>query len=304
MINLLQKLGSKNYYSFFTSIFRIFICVHLIKDIIFSLPYIPLLYKSTSFLPPVSTNLLEYININPLLIRDNYNVFLFFYLLFICFFFFGIGKYLSAFVLFLLYEIQQRLGYIVLNGGDNLLKFILMYMVFIDSYKYFSITKLQFKNATSKFLGIFISNMAAFSICLHICLAYFLSAWHKIHADVWFNGIATYYTLSLERFRGTKLNPYLAKNEYFVTFSTYFTMLVEIYFPVLIWFKKTKKIISLCAISLHIAIYFFMMIYDFQLIFIMSQGFFFSNKQWICFINKSRRYFKSIFFIKKTKLAI
>lgn len=301
--NKISQIGTKNYYSFYAALFRLFICFHLLKDLVSTWKHFNLLYKGNSFLPQSPTDLLEYFAIAPSLIRNYYEFFLMAYVLFICLFFFGIGKYFTALVLFILYELQQRLGYIILNGGDNLLKFILLYMVFIDSYKYFSISPLKIKNAGVKYVLTFLSNTAAFSICLHLCLAYFLSAWHKIHADVWFNGVATYYTLSLERFRGTSWNLLLVKNGIFVTISTYFTMLVEIYYPVLIWFKKTKKVISICAIFLHIGIYIFMMIYDFQIIFIMVQGFFFTNHQWISLINKYRNYWGKIYFkFKKTIL--
>jgi len=190
----------------------------------------------------------------------------------------------------------------ILNGGDNLLKFIMLYMIFIDSYKYFSINKIEYKNSTTRYLSNVLSNMGGLSVCIHICFAYFISGWHKIHADVWFNGVATYYTLSLDRFKGTPWNASLAKNGIFVTISTYFTMLVEIYYPVLIWFKRTKKTISICAILMHIGIYVFMMIYDFQIAFIMTQGFFFSNKQWVLLINKAK--FKTHSLIKKFNNAI
>ena len=59
------------------------------------------------------------------------------------------------------------------------------------------------RNTKNKFVGlkIFFSNLAGFSICLHLCFIYFISAIHKIHADVWFNGVATYYTFNIERFK-------------------------------------------------------------------------------------------------------
>ncbi len=285
----IDKLGEKNNYAFYASLFRLFICFHLLKKIILSWQYISLLYKSTSFLPPSPTYLLEMINIDTMTIRSHYEIFISFYIVVILLYFFGIGKHFTALLLYILYELQQRMCHLVLNGGDNLLKFIMLYMIFVDSYKYFVISKIQYKNSKIRYFSNVFSNLGGISVCLHLCMAYFLSGWHKVHADVWFNGVATYYTLSLERFKGTPFNEMLVKNGAFVTITTYYTMLVEIYFPVLIWFKKTKKVISLAAISLHIGIYVFMMIYDFQIVFIMVQGFFFSNEKWIRLINKYKR---------------
>ena len=183
--------------------------------------------------------------------------------------------------MFVFYEFLQSLCPIILNGGDNLLKFIMLYMIFINSYKYFSINKSN--NSTP--LNNLITNLAGYSICIHLCLAYFFSAIHKIHADVWFNGIATYYTLSLERFRGTSFNLDLAKNGFLVTISTYITILIELSYPFLIWFKRTKLLMIISAILLHVSIYVLMMIYDFQLVFIFVQGFFLSNRFWLNFVS-------------------
>jgi len=261
-----------------------------------------LLYKSNSFLPPAPTYILELANIDTSFFREHFNLFMFCYIIIILLYFFGIGKHFTAIVLFLFFEIIQRMCHMVLNGGDNLLKFIMLYMIFIDSYKYFTITKIKYNNSIIRYLSNALSNLGGLSVCIHICFAYFLSGWHKVHSDVWFNGVATYYTLSLERFKGTPFNDFLARNGVFVTISTYFTMLVEIYYPVLIWFKKTKKAISICAISMHIGIYVFMMIYDFQIAFIMAQGFFFSNKQWVVVINKAK--FKTNSLIKRFNNAL
>lgn len=290
----INNLGTKNHYALYSAIFRLFICVHLLKSLFFTWSYLNLLYRGNSFLPPSPTFLLEIFSINSSILREHIQVFLSFYVLVILFYFFGIGKYLTAILLCLCYELIQRMCHLVLNGGDNLMKFILIYMIFVDSYQYFSISKIKFKSSTKRYLGNYFSNVGCFSICLHLCLAYFISGWHKIHADVWFNGVATYYVFSLERFKGTPFNDSLVKNGFFVTATTYFTMIVEIYYPILIWFRKTKKVVSLCAILLHTGIYIFMMIYGFQLVFIMVQGFFFSNKQWVKLLNKYKHKFKML----------
>ncbi len=70
-------------------------------------------------------------------------------------------------------------------------------MIFIDSYNYFSIKPKVYKNSEITKFNVFLFNIGGYSICLHLCLAYFISAIHKIHADVCINGNATYYNLSL-----------------------------------------------------------------------------------------------------------
>ncbi len=283
MKKIIDNLSRKNLFSFYSSFFRIFICFHLLKKIILTWEYKELIYSSNSFYIYDEAALFDFFNINQLLIRDNFLLFYFIYFILILFYFFGIGKYIMAILLYVFFEIFQNLCPVVLNGGDNLLKFIILYMIFIDSYTYFKINPIIIKKQNINLFRNFLSNIFGFAICIHLCLVYFISAIHKIHSDVWFNGVATYYTLSLDRFRGTSLNLNLAKNGVFVTISTYGTILIELFYPVLIWFKKTKIPIIFLAITLHISIYIFMMIYDFQLIFIFIQGFFIPNNVWIKF---------------------
>lgn len=285
--NLIFHLESENIFSFYTAIFRIFICFHLVKKIFLQWDFFDILYRGNSFFIPDNSPF-EALGINGEFIRQNFNIYLFLYLTLIVLFLFGIGRNFTAFGIFICLEIQQRLCYTILNGGDNLFKFAVLYMIFINSYEFFVLKKKV--NVPSKISSL-ISNLATYSILIHLCLVYFISAVHKIHADVWFNGVANYYILSSERFRGTPINPQLAKNGVFVTFTTYLTIAIELFYPILIWLKKTRNIMIFLALSLHIGIYIFMMIYDFQIVFIAIQGFFIPNKIWLYWYTAIRKKF-------------
>jgi len=276
----LKNFQYNNKHSIYLSAFRIFVCLYILKDICLSWGFIDLLYTGNSLLPATPSVLLEYLSISTDFFRENIKYFLLFYITSTLFFFFGIGKNFTALIVFICFDINQRLCHITLNGGDNLLRFILLYLIFTDCYRYFSIKPLTVKNESVKKLVNLSTNLAVLSICMHLCWVYFSSALHKIHADVWFNGVATYYTMSLERFSGTPFNDILAKNALFVTISTYFTIVVEMFFPVLVWFRQTKWFFLAAGVMLHLGIFIFMMIYGFQLIFIATYGFFITDKEW------------------------
>lgn len=281
MLTKIKKLlfffESENIFSFYTAVFRVFICFHILKKIFLQWDFFEILYRGNSFFIPDNSQF-ESLGINGDFFRQNFNIYLFIYLTLIILLLFGIGRNLTALGVFICLEIQQRLCYTILNGGDNLFKFLVLYMIFINSYEFFVLKK---KIRANPSISNLISNLATYSICIHLCLVYFISAIHKIHADVWFNGVANYYILSSERFRGTSINSELAKNGIFVTLTTYFTIAVELFYPILIWIKKTRILMIISALILHIGIYIFMMIYDFQIVFIVVQGFFISNKTWV-----------------------
>lgn len=288
------RLEEKNNYAFYLSVFRVFVCLHLIKTIIFQWPFLDILYGPSSFLSPHNTILTELFGVHSNWIREHYQGFMMVYLLVIVLYLFGVGKNLTALALVLLLEVQQRLCPVILNGGDNLLRFVMLYMVFADSFQYFSIKTKPFKNETRRRLCNLCSNLAVLAITIHLCLVYFWSAFHKIHSDVWFNGVATYYILSLAQFKGTSFNDALTANGYFVTLSTYFTLLVEMFFPVLIWFRQTRIPALVCGLLLHIGIYIFMMIYGFEIIFIMLYGFFLTDREWFRILHKFADYLNPI----------
>jgi hypothetical protein len=275
----LLRLGSQNNYSVYSSVFRVFVAILLFKELVSLWIYAPIIFQDESFLVPSNSMFFGLIK-GASFFRENIYFFMGVYGGTIILYAFGIGKRITAILVFFCFDLLQRLCPVILNGGDNLLKFLLLYLIFIDSYNYLSIRKLTCRTKYSIYYNNFLSNLFGLCICIHLAFVYFISGLNKIHADVWFHGVATYYTLQLERFMGTSWNVRIANNPLFVTISTYFTLFIEAFYPALVWFKQTKKIIIVCAILMHIGIYIFMMIYDFQLIFIMTQGFFFSNAQW------------------------
>lgn len=274
------SLTLENNYSFYLSFFRVFSCLLLLKQVVFSWGFLPLLYTDAGYLTPMHRSISEFfISFDSYLVREHIYIFFGVYIMFLILMLFGVGKNVTAIIVFLLYDIVQKLCPQILNGGDNFLRFILLYLAFADSFKYFSIS--GYEGARFYKLRCLASNLAGISICMHLCLIYFISAIHKIHADVWFNGVATYYTFNIERFNGTAFNTSLANSAIFVVLTTYGTWLLELLYPILIWNKMLKKYLVPSAILLHLGIGIFMMLYDFQLIFIFVQGFFFTNQQWL-----------------------
>ncbi|MFD0863478.1 hypothetical protein ACFQ1M_14780 [Sungkyunkwania multivorans] len=283
----LLNLESENKFAIYLSIFRVFIAFHLLKKIFLQWDYLPILYSNKSFIAHSdTTNFFSFVFENDWL-RDNYTIFLGLYVFIVIIYAFGIGKNVVALALYLLYKINTDLNGYAANGGDNLLEFIMLYMIFADSFKYLTINKVsKVKNPSLEKIKNVFSNLAGYSIIIHLCIAYFVSGINKAHADVWFNGVATYYTFSLESYQGTSFNKSLALNGYFVTISTYATILIELYFPVLVWFRKLRNIMLVLMGGIHVGIYIFMAIYDFEILFLSTYGFFFSNDEWKSFLRR------------------
>ena len=266
---------NKKYY-IATSLFRLYLAFHIFKKYLLYFFQKELLYGNKTFIHLNNDLLLSFLNIDISTLREFSGLLLSLTLLFSLFFGMGIGRNWSCLILFILVEIIQRINGVILNGGDNYLKFILLYMCFVDSYGYFTLfkskTRVNKKHGTLTYLGLL-------SIKIHLCVIYFVSAIYKINAKVWFTGVANYYIFNLERFMGTSLNFILSKNSYFVTLSTYLTLFWELSFSYLIWLRKTKIFILVMGVFIHLGIYVFMMIHDFEILFIAVYILFFTDSE-------------------------
>lgn len=279
---LINTLSEKNLFSNYLPIFRLYIVYHIIKKVYLSWGSISIL--TGGFLE--SQNAL--FNNSSFLMYKIGGLPLFFIILIVAtiFYGFGIGKRVTVLILAIsLYAFNNQIIAPFGNGGDNYLTFIIIYLIFTDSFDFFSFSKINYKNQSLSNLSNFVSNLAVYSIMIHICLIYFVSFIHKIHSDVWYNGVATYYILNLERYT-SPFNHLFSKNAFFIGFSTYFTLAFELLFPLFIWDKRYRNILLISGILMHLGIYFSMMIYDFSILFMMVYGFFLSNKEWNHFYKK------------------
>lgn len=277
---VLEVLSKENMFSKYAAIFRVFISFHIIKKVYLGWGSLSLVYGTIVETKSTITSWIPFVN----LFGQEIPLLSIFLVLLSFLFAFGVGKSLTALLLFICVYFNGEIIYLHSNGGDNLLTYVCLYLIFVNSYDYLSFKKIEYKNSKIKNLSVMVSNLAVYSIMIHLCLVYFVSFIHKIHADEWYNGVATYYILNLERYN-SPLNHLFSKNAFVVGFSTYFTLAFELFFPILIWNKNFRNILLLSGIGLHLGIYFFMMIYDFEILFIMIYGFFLTNQEWTHIIN-------------------
>lgn len=286
---------------FVLSIFRLILGFHLLKKITFWWPNLELLLSKKSFVViEESTRFMSYELIN--FFAENYRLLVFFHVLLILFVIFGIGKNISVLFLYLTVEIIQRIsGGLVLNGGDNFLKFALLYMVFCNSFEYFILRGRELKRnfVQNHWFKNLCTNVFSKSIIIHLVIIYFVSGFYKANTDVWVNGVANYYIFQLERFKAGYLNEWIVSKPLLIMITTYLTLFWELLFPIVLFNKKARNLFLLIGFLFHIGIYFLMLINDFALLFIMSYILFFNDKEVLRFIIKTKRFrLKNIFYGK------
>ena len=269
-------LQQQNYKSFYLAALRVAISLWLLKEVCINWQSMELLYGQAAFFVPKNTILNRLPGGLPF-IRDHYLWFISLYLVVILMNILGVGRWFTALALLMLFYLLYQMNMFFTNAGDKMARLILTYLVFADSYQYFVLIKEKTASIYVQRFRNLVSNLAALSIMIQLCVAYFTLGIAKLDDPLWQHGQATYYALSMERYTGTSLNKYLVQYKWLNVLSNYAVMLFELGFPLLIWFKKLRKPLLLFGLVFHLCIYIFMMIYGFQIVFLMAYGLFLPN---------------------------
>ena len=181
----------------------------------------------------------------------------------------GIGRHTTAFLLYLLYYYHYHLDIAVVNGGDNICRYVLLFMTFANSYHHLTIYKYEPLADKDALLQNLLSNLAAFSIMIEICLLYCSSAIGKLQTADWCNGEAVYYAFASERYGAVFVLKDYIKLGWLVKAATWSALALELCFPILIWIKKYRPFILFAGLLLHVSICVTMKLYSFQVVMIL-----------------------------------
>lgn len=190
------------------------------------------------------------------------------------------GRLVSILNFIFVYSLINR-GYLISDGGDNLMTLLLFYLMFADVTQYFSIdskiNKNNKNNKNNEFKNI-LHNFAIYACVIQICIVYVTSALYQLQGDKWVNGTAIYYITQVDIFSNPHLTQLLNHSDVLMTFLTYFSIAIKIAFPFMILMgKKSKIFIVSCIVMFHLGIGVFMGLVTFALTMIASETLIFSD---------------------------
>lgn len=308
--------------------YRVILSFIVLKNCIFYLPLADVLFGKGGIYPVDSYAMaLSYSGIFGKLGIDTFIVNLFnsplfptLYLI-VCIVFFsmlllGVGKRTVAVISYILIlNLMWRNPYI-LDGSDNVIQVTFPFLIFTNCFKYLTWNKglnnisniIVWKGETLTQKQAFVrllNDFGTLGIKIQVCFVYFFTGLAKLQGSLWLNGTAVYYTMRVSEFRATNFNIPLTENHYFVVFTTYFTILWELAFIFLVWFKQTKNYVLLFGVFLHLGIWFFMRIDNFSWIMIGTYFLFLTDSEYQFVsdkITKVRSYLaKRKLFLKRVK---
>jgi len=281
--------AKENRKSAYLAFLRVAMSLWLLKELLIDWSNFEVLYSNHSFIVREDNTLMALLPGALSFVRDHYMTFIYLYIVVIILNILGVGRWITATVLFVMLDTLQKLNTSIVNGGDNMARLVLLYLIFASSYDYFVLYKTKIKNPERKRMLNMMSNAAAYSLMLQLCLSYLCSGLGKLTNELWKNGTALYYTMSMDRFTGTPWNKHLAANALFVKIGTYYTLVFEIAFSFLVWINKFRKPFIIAGLLLHLFIYVFMMLYGFEEVFILLLGLFLTNDEALRIARRCKR---------------
>jgi len=184
-----------------------------------------------------------------------------------------IGKYtrFSAIIAFILLSSFHEKNTLILNSGDTLMRLMLFYIAISPSEKCLSLDSIKKRKNISfeehkKWQQWYIWPRRLIQIQLALV---YLFAFLPKTGTTWMNGTAIYYFLANSHFARFNLE-FLGNFIFLIQFMTYATLLIELLFPILVWFRATRKYMLIAGILLHSSILILSNITFFSLIMIIA----------------------------------
>lgn len=176
----------------------------------------------------------------------------------------GIGGRLTTLVNFLFFWSWSNATTLVGDGGDNILRIMLFYLLFADLYQ-----RLR-PGATTLWRQVLAitHNFALLAVALQLSMLYLTAGLQKVQGEMWREGTALYYILQVDEFSNPALARLFLNNLPLVVFATYGTIFMQLAYPWLLLHLRTKRLAVVAMATLHLGILMTMNLISFSLIMI------------------------------------
>jgi hypothetical protein len=148
--------------------------------------------------------------------------------------------------------------YLVITGGNYLIHIFLFYLIFVN------------ENGKRAGINAFLSNAFIWACRIQVIYVYFFASIYKLTGETWMNGSALKYLLNMQEFSLPFMVGNMGNMDWLLTLGTYLSLGYQLFFPMLVWFKKIKIPYLILGVCFHVATIVIMGIPVFGLIMIVS----------------------------------
>lgn len=187
----------------------------------------------------------------------------------------------------LLWSLQAR-NPLATNGGDNLSRIILVYMVFAQVGAHWSLDALRLRRLQAAgtprrrewMLGTVAHNAALLACIAQVCVLYATSSLFKVQGEMWQNGTALYYILRTADYNSwPEITALIYQWPIVVVGATYAAVFVQLCLPLALVNPWVKAILLPLVLGMHIAIGLLMGLPFFSLLMVISDLFFLTDRE-------------------------
>lgn len=182
-------------------------------------------------------------------------------------------------------SLLQR-NYSVMYGADFISTFWIFGLCFMNSTKRFSLARV--KNETEAEWSRVLTSVGIRLVQIQLCLIYLYTGFEKLRGNDWWDQTAVWRVLGNEQLMTIDLS-FLRNVPLVVGILTWGTVLFEVYAPVLLWVRSTKKGMILFGWGLHVGIAATMGLYVFSLT-MMAAYLLFCEDSWLSNIFSNWQY--------------
>jgi uncharacterized membrane protein YphA (DoxX/SURF4 family) len=178
--------------------------------------------------------------------------------------FLGLFSRFQALCVFIWFVSFFHRNNILFDGEDILFRMMGFFLIFMPIGSYYSLDsyfkkhkKIQY-NSTS-------STWALRLLQIQMCLIYLSTAWEKMKGEDWINGTAIYYVSRLDDVFGRFPIPsFIFTSLTIMKYMTWLVIIVELFIPMALWFKETRRFALFVALGFHLSIEYTMNLFLFQ----------------------------------------
>lgn len=277
--SLLYDLQKENKKPLALSFIRVAISLWFIKELFFRYPAFDVLYAHDSYLKTKAEGLINVLHLNFEWLRFYYK-----WVIGICvttsiIHILGIGKNFGSIAMFICYSVLRAMNSGFGNTGDEVCLIISFYLCFANSFEHYTLFKRKSLSPKLESTYNLISNLAAYSMLINLCLSYFYTGYFKLENKLWIKGVGLQYSFFNERFHSFEYPKYLATKPWIYIPLNYGVIFFELSFPILVWFKKCRNIVVIMALLMHTYIYCTMLIFGMTFTFLIQYPLFFNNQE-------------------------
>ncbi len=149
------------------------------------------------------------------------------------------------------------------TGGEILLNNLLFFQIFFSDGKH--PTSEVWRSISSA-----LDNVSVIACRLQVLVVYLLSALYKLLDETWVSGDALGIIFSIPDYSYLWVRQTFESNSLVLKLMTWFSIIYQFVFPILVWLKPIKKYLLILGIILHIGIAVTMGLYNFSAVMIIA----------------------------------